>query len=355
MNHLHGFADYQIFQPLFADGLFLAGLGALGISTFIIMVDVLISTRSALAEHHRATHSTEQLGRQQIIVLRFVPSRSAAVFGDFILHTIEQFFLNDNRDAVRHHNVLKTVLADITAVCQQGLNTVIGKLLVAVGGHAAVVQPVHQFFHGRAIVVPLKGFYHKGGFQRIDLEELFLVYRIANGNRAAVVLALQNILGHAAHDFFRKLCGIVFSHAGEHTLDHNTCWAFRNWFSSRHQLDMVSLQLVLIVCRIITVSGKAVKFPDQHNVKQPFLAVFNHLLELRTIVRFGRECTVNIVLDDCDAVLLCIGRALTNLAFDGFFTLVVAGIAGVNYGGHGRHLTLHIIERQCVHSKHCFV
>ena len=37
-------------------------------------------------------------------------------------------------------------LADITAVCQQGLNTVIGELLIAVGGHATVVQPVHQLF-----------------------------------------------------------------------------------------------------------------------------------------------------------------------------------------------------------------
>ena len=190
------------------------------------MVDVLISTRSALAEHHRSTHSAEQLGGEQVIVLRFVPSRSAAVLGDFILYTVEQFFLNDNRDAVRHHNVLKTVLADITAVCQQGLNTVIGELLIAVGGHATVVQPVHQLFHGCTIVVTLKDFYHKGSFQRVNLEELFLVYRIANGNRAAVVLTLQNILGHAAHDLFRKFCGIVLSHAGEHTLDHNTCWAF---------------------------------------------------------------------------------------------------------------------------------
>ena len=33
----------------------------------------------------------------------------------------------------------------------------------------------------------------KGSFQRVNLEELFLVYRIANGNRAAVVLSLQNI------------------------------------------------------------------------------------------------------------------------------------------------------------------
>ena len=59
------------------------------------------------------------------------------------------------------------------------------------------------------------------------MKELLLVHLKTNGNRAAVVLAIQNILGHAAHDFFRKLCRVVFSHAGEHTLDHDTRRAVR--------------------------------------------------------------------------------------------------------------------------------
>ena len=86
---------------------------------------------------------------------------------------------------------------------------------------------------------------------------------------------------------------------------------------------MVSFQQILIVCRIIAVSGKTVEFPDQHDVKQPLFAVFDHLLELRAVVRFGRECTVDVVLNDRDAVLFGIGSTFTNLPFDGFFTLVV--------------------------------
>ena len=267
-----------------------------------------------------------------------MPSRSAAVLGNFVLHTVEQFFLNDNRDAVWHHNVLKTVLSDIAAIRQQSLNTVIGELLVTVGGHATVVQPVHQFLHGRTIVIPLKGFYHKGSFQRVDLKELLLVHLEANGNRAAVVLALQNILGHAAHNFFRKFCRVVFSHAGEHTLDHDTRRAVRDGLRGRHQLDMIPLQLVLIVGRIIAVAGKAVEFPDQHDVKQPLFAVLDHLLEIRAVIGFGGKGAVNVVLDHGDTVFLGISRTFTNLAFDGFLTLVIAGIAGVDYGGHGRHL-----------------
>ena len=38
--------------------------------------------------------------------------------------------------------------------------------------------------------------------------------------------------------------------------------------------------------------------------------------------------------DDRDTVFFRIGRAFPNLSFDGFFALVIAGIAGVNYGGH---------------------
>ena len=173
--------------------------------------------------------------------------RSAAVLFDFQLHFLKQILVHDGRDTVGHHNVLEVVFSDVPLICQQLLNTVVGELLVAVSGHAAVVQPVHQFFHSCAIVVPLKGFYHKGSFQRVDLKELLLIHLKTNGNRAAVVLPLQNILGHAAHNFFRKFCRVVFSHAGEHTLDHDTRRAVRDRLRGRYQLDMISFQLVLIV------------------------------------------------------------------------------------------------------------
>ena len=88
-------------------------------------------------------------------------------------------------------------------------------------------------------------------------------------------------------------------------------------------MDAVLFQDHLIVCAIKTIPGKAVKFPDENNIKQLFAAVFDHLLELRAIVRFGRECTVNVVLDDRDAVLFRISRAFPNLPFNGFFALVI--------------------------------
>ena len=49
----------------------------------------------------------------------------------------------------------------------------------------------------------------------------------------------------------------------------------------------------------------------------------DNLLKLRAVVRLGRDSTVNVVLDDGDAVLFRIGSAFTNLAFNGFFALVI--------------------------------
>ena len=89
------------------------------------------------------------------------------------------------------------------------------------------------------------------------------------------------------------------------------------------------LQIPAFLCRqtdLLVAAAKAVQFPDQHNVKQLLVAVFYHLLELWTVVRLGRDGTVNIVLDDGDAILFRIGRALPDLAFDRFFTLVVEGL-----------------------------
>ena len=62
--------------------------------------------------------------------------------------------------------------------------------------------------------------------------------------------------------------------------------------------------------------------------------VLNHMLEVRAVIRFGGKGAVNVVLNYRNSVLFGISRTFTNLAFDGFFALVVAGIAGVNYGGH---------------------
>jgi hypothetical protein len=85
--------------------------------------------------------------------------------------------------------------------------------------------------------------------------------------------------------------------------------------------------------------------------KDAAFAVFDHLLELRAVIGLGGDGTVNVMLDHREAVLLRIGGAFPDLTFNGFFALTISRIAGIDHGGHGRHLTLHIIERWSVLSK----
>ena len=157
---------------------------------------------------------------------------------------------------------------------------------------------------------------------------------IADRSRTASALPFQSILGLTTNHLFGQLCGIVFCHTSQKGFHQNALRAFGNRFHNGNQVDAILFQDHLVVCTIKTIPGKAVKFPDENNIKQLLAAVFDHLLELRAVVRLGRECTVNVVFDDRDTVFFRIGRAFPNLSFDGFFALVIAGIAGVNYGGH---------------------
>ena len=50
------------------------------------MMNDLVPVCAALTEHHRAAHSTEQLGGKQVIVLCLSPGRGFLVFGDNIYH-----------------------------------------------------------------------------------------------------------------------------------------------------------------------------------------------------------------------------------------------------------------------------
>jgi len=80
------------------------------------MMNDLVSTRTALAEHHRSAHSAEQFGGQQIIVLSFVVGWGATVLLDFRLYAIEQFLVHDGGDAVRHYDVLEVIFSDVPTV-----------------------------------------------------------------------------------------------------------------------------------------------------------------------------------------------------------------------------------------------
>ena len=355
LDKLHGLVDHQIFQPLFTDSLFLTALVLFGSSTFIIAVDFTCPACAAFAKHQRTTVTTEQLGGEQIVVLCLSTGRGFFVFGDLLLHILKQLQRNNWRDGIRYDHIPEFQFSNVPPVLEHMFNAVISKRPAHRVLDAVFVQPIPDLLHGGAFIILLERFQHKRRGERVDVELPLRIQRIAKGSTTTVAAAFQDVLSLSTHDLLGKVSGVVFRITFQHRFQNDALRPLGDDLGCRHELDAVLLQLGLVPGAVIAVSGKAVKFPDQHDVKQLLVAVLDHLLELRAVIRLGRNGTVDIVLDNGDAILFSIGRALANLAFDGFFTLVVAGIAGVDHGGHGRHLHLYVIERWSVLSKRCFV
>ena len=99
-------------------------------------------------------------------------------------------------------------------------------------------------------------------------------------------------------------------------------------------LTAVLLERRFVSGAVIAVSRKTVELPDDHHVEQPLAAVLNHVLKLWSVVRLGGIGPVNVMPQNRNAVLFSEGGTLAELAFNGFFTLAVGGIAGVNDSFH---------------------
>ena len=354
-DKLHGLVDHQIFQPLLADGFLLTALLLFGSRTFIIAMDFACPARAAFAKHQCATAAAVQLGGQQIIVLCLSSGRSFLVFGNLFLHIIEQFQRHDGRNRIRHDHIPEFQFSDITPVFEHVLHAVVSKFASDRVLDAVFIQPVPNLFHREAIPILRERFQHERGGKRVDVKFPLGIQRISKRSTTTVAAAFQDVLCLSTDNLFGKVGRVVFCIALQNRFQNDTLWPLGDDLRSRHELDTVLLQLGLIPGTVVAIPGKAVKFPDQNNIKQLLVAVLYHLLELRAIIRLGRDGAVNVVLDDSDVILFGIGRAFTNLAFDGFFALVITGIAGVDHSGHGKHLSLHVIERWSVLSKHCFV
>ena len=89
-HQFHGFIDHQIFQPLFPNCLFVAGLFLLGSGALIIMVCLSSMADTTFAEHQRTAFAAIQLGGQQIAFLCLMTGRGLFIFHQLFLHFVEQ-------------------------------------------------------------------------------------------------------------------------------------------------------------------------------------------------------------------------------------------------------------------------
>ena len=322
-HKLHGLIDYQIFQPLFTDSLFLAALVLFGSGTFIVAVDFSRPARAALSKHQRPTVAAEQLGGEQIVVLCLSTGRGFLIFSDLLLHIVEKLYGHDRWNRIGNQDVPVLQLADISAVAQHVLDDIESHWPTALILNALFIEPIPNLPHRLSVIVPLESFSYKGSCEWVDFKAAVCVDGVAERDSTARKFAFQGVFRHAANDLFGQISGVILGITFQNRFQNDTFRAIRNDLGGRHKLDTILFQLGLIPGTIVAVPGKTVQLPDQHDVKQLFVAVFDHLLKLRAVVRLGRDGTVNIVLDDGDAILFRIGRTLADLAFDRFFTLVI--------------------------------
>ncbi len=88
------------------------------------------------------------------------------------------------------------------------------------------------------------------------------------------------------------------------------------------------------MCRIETVTCKAIKLPYDNDVKAHTVTVFDHLLKLRTVISFGRHGTINVCTYDLNIVVGSILVTFSKLTFDTFFSLIFGRISSVYDGFH---------------------
>jgi hypothetical protein len=286
-------------------------------------VDFSRPARSAFTKHQCTAVTAVQLGGQQVIVLCLSPGRGFLVLGNLFLHIIEQFQRHDGRNRIWHNHIPEFQFSDVPPILEHMFDTVIGERTADRVLDAVLVQPVPNLFHRKTIPVLSERFQHERGGKRVNVEFPLGIQRIAKGSTATIAAAFQDVLCLSTDNLFGEVGRVVFCIALQNRFQNDAFRPLGNDFRSRHKLDTVLLQLGLVPGTVVAVSGKAVKFPDQHNVKQLFVTVLDHLLELRAVVRLGRDGTVNVVLDDSDIVFLGIRRTFTDLTLDGFFALVI--------------------------------
>ena len=240
-HKLHGLVDHQIFQPLFADGLFLAALMLLGGGTFIIAVDFSRPARAAFTKHQRTAVTAVQLGGQQVIVLCLSPGRGFLVFGDLFLHILKQFQWNDGRDGIRHDHIPEFQLSDVPPILKHMFNAVIGERTAHRVLDAILVQPVPNLLHRKSIPVLSERFQHERGGKRINVEFPLGIQRISKRSTATVAAAFQDVLCLSTDNLFGKVSRVVFCIALQHRFQNNALRPLGNDFRSRHELDTILL------------------------------------------------------------------------------------------------------------------
>lgn len=101
----HGIIHHKALNPTLLYGFLVTGFAALGVYTFVVIVDYARSARSAFTHHERAAFAAIEFGCQQIIDLGFLPRGRFLILFKPFLHPIEKLHGNDSGNAAGDNRI----------------------------------------------------------------------------------------------------------------------------------------------------------------------------------------------------------------------------------------------------------
>lgn len=332
---LPGEADDLCLDPVLLDWLLVTGPLPLPLDAVIIIKLPAAFPGAALAHHGAATVAAEQLPGQNIVHVRPRRSGRPGDLLDPLLHLVEQLPRYYRRDPALDPDVPPLVDACIPLVFEYGVQAVFippGALRrpeaagIQLGGDLGDVLPLG------ILVEDLPDDLSAGGLDRIAA-----VRPLHEPDREAAVVYFtgQGVLAHTPEDILGQVCGVILGGALQDGLEQDPLRTLRDRLHDGHDLHSGLLQSRLIHGRVVSVPGKAVDLIDEHPLPLPLRRVFDHLEELRPLVRGAGDRPVAVLADDLQIMFLGILSADAELLLDARVLLGVGGVPGVNDGPHG--------------------
>ena len=288
----------------------------------VIAVGLSRLTRTRVRRHHRPAVTAKEVRREQIVVVLAVGGRRDGMLLYRALHFLKQFLGDERRHGVLEDDARVAVFAEIDAVGERVEHAVVGDGLAVGTAHLFCLQIVVNLLGGIAVRAHLEHLLHDGGGSLIDFK--FMVDDlIAEGNRAAVPLALEGILLEPTLDVLREVGRIEFSHALEEAFEDDALGSVGDVLFGGDDAHAVLAEGVAVEGAIVTVAGKSIQLPDEDDVKEFLRAVLDHALEVGAIVRLCGKRPVYVLPDDLQFVIFGILRALPDLPLDALLPLII--------------------------------
>ena len=287
---------HSSFNGMLSNGLAsCTSLVPLGSAALVVVMDSPVSGPSALTHHKFAAVAAEQLAGEQVFLCCLASGRSPFVRFRSSLHPFKKIIVYDCRKSSGNDGVTISVLTDVRPVFHHLTKGRYPECLAPVGSEASAIERIYNVLHHLSIGVSLEYLSDNGYGQRINIQLTRLFVDVESKRcPTAVVFTLHSVFLLAAPDLYRQLGGIVFVHALQHGLQNDALRPVRDGLLGGDHLDAVLFENVLIMCAVVPIPRKAVQLPDKNRVKQMFLTIGNHPLEVRAVCSAGGQRSVNI-------------------------------------------------------------